>query len=68
MKKNEPEILIKGNDIGGLFLLLREHEHELDDNLSTLQMKLEKILFENLSIEDFDNLESIYKENKPIFK
>lgn len=44
----------------GLYLLLREHEEELDTNTLGVLNTLERVLFHHLSIDEMEELEESY--------
>lgn len=46
----------------GVYLFFRSHENELDPRLLKLLNKIEKNLYEQLSIHEIENLEVYYKE------
>ena len=50
-----------GKQIIALYLLLQKHEDELDSTLKPLFHTLQKDLFEELSIEEIESLEDLYK-------
>ncbi|ADN02023.1 hypothetical protein [Spirochaeta thermophila] len=43
-----------------LYILLRRHEEELDPVLSRVKHRMEKWLFERLSIEEMSDVERVY--------
>ena len=54
-------IFLKGKQIIALYLLLQKHEEELDGTLKPLFHTLQRNLFEELSIEEIESLEDLYK-------
>ena len=56
-------IQLESMEATGLYLLLKKREKELDPNLLLLFNRLESILYENLSIEELEDLQNLYKEN-----
>jgi len=56
-------ILLQGNDFVGVYLLLLKNEVSLDKNQLRVKQKMEKILFESLSIEEIESIEKLYKKN-----
>jgi len=56
-------ILLQGNDFVGVYLLLQKNEGSLDKNQLRVKQKMEKILFESLSIEEIESIEKLYKKN-----
>lgn len=56
-------IILQGNDFVGVYLLLLKNEVSLDKNQLRVKQKMEKILFESLSIEEIESIEKLYKKN-----
>ncbi|MFO7850493.1 MAG: hypothetical protein R6V67_11075 [Spirochaetia bacterium] len=52
----------------GLYLFLQNREEELDDTLFSLYTKIQKILKEELSIEEMETLDQLYAKKVDIFK
>lgn len=55
MELKEPEIL-------GLYLWLKNQETDLDRTLIVFLQRLEKTLWQKYSIEEMENIDSIYKK------
>jgi hypothetical protein len=53
---------ITNNDLIGIYLFLKKNELQLDQRLERLMIKIEKLLFSTLSIEEFENLEHYYNQ------
>jgi hypothetical protein len=47
-------------EIVGLFIFLRRNEANLDPILVSMKNRLERVLFESLTLEEFDTLEELY--------
>ncbi len=56
-------IFLQGNELIGIYLLLVKNESSLDENQQRIKRKIEKILFESLSIEELESIEELYKKN-----
>lgn len=54
---------LTGREIIGIYLQLKKHEAELDSTLESVAERIEALLFDNLSIEQFEELESLYRSN-----
>ncbi len=50
-------------EVIGIYLLLKKHETELDETLESVEERIETLLFDNLSIEQFEELERLYRSN-----
>lgn len=61
-------ISIDGQDVVGLFVFLRRHEMELDTRLVALYERLERQLHSRLSIEQMENIETIYEQGIDLFE
>jgi len=46
----------------GIYILLKKQENSLDKNLRTLFQKLEKSFWETYSIEEMENIETVYEK------
>ncbi len=51
---------IKGNELVSIFLILLENEETLDKNQHSVKMKIEKELFNSLSIAEMESLGELY--------
>lgn len=49
-----------------LYLFLQKREDELDDTLFTLFTKIQKRLYEELSIEEMESIEDLYQKKVDI--
>ncbi len=56
-------ILLQGNDLVGIYLLLINNEENLDKIQLSVKNRIEKVLFECLSIEEIEAIEELYKKN-----
>jgi hypothetical protein len=59
---------LSGRETMGLYLFLRQREEELDDTLYSLYVRLQRLLYERLSIEDMEQIEKLYEENVDVFQ
>ena len=59
---------LSGRETMGLYLFLREREEELDDTLYSLYVRLQRLLYGQLSIEEMEQIEKLYKENVDVFQ
>ena len=63
-------ITINDRELVGLHLLLKANEMKLDRTLQALLGKTERILYQNLSVEQLENLSDLYTEKSceyPVF-
>ncbi len=56
-------IVLHGQDFVAVYLLLLKNESSLDKNQVHVKHRMEKILFERLSIEEIESIEDLYKKN-----
>ncbi len=56
-------MILQGNELVGIYLLLKENENNLDNTQLSVKTRIEKILFTSLSIEELESLEDLYKKN-----
>ena len=61
-------INLTNKEIIGLFLLLKKNEDNIDEVLFRLRNKLEDKIFENLSIEELENIEELYLKNVDVLR
>ncbi|HDQ14908.1 MAG TPA: hypothetical protein ENN41_08870 [Sediminispirochaeta sp.] len=61
-------ISLENRDVIALFLFLREREDELDGVLQGLYQRLQRDLFEKLSIEEMESLEDLYQNKIEVLK
>lgn len=57
------EFPLKGREILAVYLTLKEREAELDETLLQLLDRLERILYQDLTIDEFENIRELYKKN-----
>jgi len=60
--------VLSGRELVGLYLFLKKQEEALDDTLTKVMMRLEKSLYSELSIEDFERLGELYRSNVDVFR
>ena len=56
-------IELKGLQVAGLYLLLKNREPELDKHMSDLTEEVEAYLYDRLSIEEMEELEKLYRKD-----
>jgi hypothetical protein len=61
------ELRLSDRELVGLYLQLRRDEDGLDDTLFSLYTRLQRLLYEELSIEEMESLENLYQEKIDIF-
>jgi hypothetical protein len=54
-------IQVEGRDFVGLFLQLRKYEEDLDARMMSLLSRMQRVLFSNLTIDEFNRLEESYR-------
>jgi len=59
---------LSGREIVGVYLFLKQREEQLDDLLSKLMARMEKSLYSELSIDEFERLADLYRSNVDVFK
>lgn len=59
---------LTGREAVGIYLLLKKRESELDDTLTQLLLRIEKALYGELSIEEFERLEELYRSNSEAWR
>ena len=57
------EFLLKGREILAVYLSLKDREAELDETLLQLLDRLERILYQDLTIDEFENIHELYKKD-----
>ena len=57
------EFPLKGREILAVYLMLKEREAELDETLLQLLDRLERALYQDLTIDEFENIRELYKKN-----
>jgi hypothetical protein len=55
---------LKGREILGVYLLLKDREAQLDATLLQLLDRLERTLYQDLTIEEFENIRALYEGKK----
>ena len=55
---------LKGREILGLFILLKDREGELDAPILQLLDRLERTLYQELTIDEFENIRALYERCK----
>jgi hypothetical protein len=58
------EFPLKGWEILGVYLLLKDSEAELDETLLQLLDRLERTLYQELTIDEFENIRALYHHKK----
>lgn len=58
------EFPLKGREILGVFLLLKDREAQLDETLLQLLDRLERALYQELTIDEFENIRKSYYERR----
>jgi hypothetical protein len=58
------EFQLKGREILGVYLQLKDREAELDEALLQLLDRLERTLYQELTIDEFENIRRIYEERR----
>ena len=51
---------LKGREILGVYLLMKTREDHLDETLLQLLNRLERQLYENLTIDEFEHIDTLY--------
>lgn len=59
---------IDGQEVVALYVFLRRHETELDARSLALYERLERQLHKRLSIEQMENIETIYEQGIKLFE
>jgi gluconate kinase len=57
------DLQLTTREILGTYLFLKAREHELDPTLKRLAERIEHLLYDVLSIEQFEGLEKLYRDN-----
>jgi hypothetical protein len=55
-------IHIRGRELVGLYLMLKREDSYLDETLSSLLDRIEAYLYQNLSIDQMEELEDLYEK------
>ncbi len=53
-------VSIEGREVIGIYLLLKRNEARLDKTLASTMARLERTLYQELSVEEFERLEEEY--------
>ncbi|MBI9100836.1 MAG: hypothetical protein JEY99_00350 [Spirochaetales bacterium] len=59
-------ISLKGAEITSLYIMLKKREEELDENQSSVLRGIEAFLYENLSVQEIENIETLYAGKDPV--
>lgn len=59
---------LSGRETMGLYLFLQKREEELDETLYSLYVRLQQLLYGQLSIEEMERMENLYEENVDVFE
>ena len=59
------EFPLKGREVLGVYLLLKDREAHLDETLLQLLDRLERALYQELTIDEFENIRKSYYERRP---
>ena len=55
---------LKDREVLGIYLLLKERERELDEPMLKLLDRLERVLYRELTIDEFENIREKYTTKK----
>ena len=55
---------LKDREVVGVYLLLKERERELDETMLKLLDRLERVLYQELTIDEFENIREKYMTEK----
>ncbi len=58
---------LNGRETMGLYLFLNHREEELDEHVYGLYVRLQRLLYEQLSIDQMEQIEKLYEENVDVF-
>jgi hypothetical protein len=61
-------VRVNGQQLVGLFLFLRQRESELDTPTSAVLVRLERYLYERLSIEELEKLPNLYEKGVDVLR
>lgn len=61
-------IALHGNELIGVYLLLKHHEPEGDEPLVDLMQRIETYLYQRLSIEEMEQIEYLYEKILMFFR
>jgi hypothetical protein len=59
---------LRGREIAGIYLFLKRREGELDATTKAVLDRLEQKLYNTLSIEEFEGLESLYRADVEVLR
>jgi hypothetical protein len=62
-----PQLEVEGDDVVGLYVMLKRQEDELDWSMNALLNRVERELFRHLSIEEMESLEERYARGESLF-
>ncbi len=57
---------LSDREIVGIYIFLKRREEELDDTLFSFYTRLQRLLYEELSIEEMESIEELYREKVDI--
>ena len=55
---------LKGQEILGVYILLKDRETELDEAMLQLLDRLERTLYQELTIDEFESIRQLYERHK----
>jgi hypothetical protein len=55
---------LKGREVSGVYLMLKDREQELDETLLQLLDRLERSLYRELTIDEFENIRERYYQRR----
>ncbi len=56
-------IMLRGNEIVGIYLLLKREDPDDNDQLADLMGRIENFLYQHLSIAEIQKLDELYEKN-----
>ena len=59
---------LSGREFVGTYLFLKSREEELDETLRHLVARMERTLYERLSIDEFERLDELYRAGIDVFE
>jgi hypothetical protein len=54
------DFLLQGREALGIYFMLKDRESELDETLLQLLDRLERALYQELTIDEFENIRNLY--------
>ena len=58
---------LSGREFVAIYLFLKNREEGLDGTLMKLLARMERVLYERLSIDEFERLEELYRSGVDVF-